>query len=324
MSHPIFGKYFGVWTGYATDDLIRFRGSSGGVLTALSVWLLETKRATQVAGVGAQGDAPSRSVPVRILTREEALAASGSRYAPVANASQYDRDDAKSVFVGKPCEAYAVSRLDGTDSKDGPVRLSFFCAGTPSQLATDGLIEKMGGRADRIRSLRYRGDGWPGSFKFEDNSGDVSQVSYDDSWGKHLGRKLQWRCKVCVDGTGEFADIAVGDYWETDAKGYPSFSDSEGNSIVIARTERGLAIVQEAVAAGVLGLAPANIDALMSIQPLQRIRRTTIIGRLTGRFLAGRQVPIYRGFALLGLSARSLRQNARAAAGTFLRTVRGK
>lgn len=324
MAHPVFGKYFGVWTGYASDDLVRFRGSSGGVLTALSVWLLESKRASQIAGVGAQVGAPSRSIPVRILSRDEALAASGSRYAPVANASQYDPEDSTSVFVGKPCEIYAASRLSSRDGDAGPVRLSFFCAGTPSQLATDGLIEKMGGNADHIKSLQYRGNGWPGYFKFENEAGEVSQLSYDDSWGKHLGRSLQWRCKVCVDGTGEFADIAVGDYWETDEKGYPSFSDSEGNSIVIARTARGLALVHEAVAAGVLRLSPATIDGLMSIQPLQRIRRSTIIGRLAGRVLAGRSVPIYKGFSLLRLTAGHLRQNMRAAAGTFLRTVRGK
>ncbi|UVJ38737.1 Coenzyme F420 hydrogenase/dehydrogenase, beta subunit C-terminal domain [Arthrobacter sp. CJ23] len=324
MSHPVFGSYFGVWTGFATDDEVRFSASSGGVLTALSVWLLESRRATQVTGVGAQVDAPSRSVPVRIMSREEAVAASGSRYAPVANASQYDHQNSKSVFVGKPCEAYAASQFGDAQGQDGPVRLSFFCAGTPSQLATDRLIEKMGGNPDGIKSLRYRGNGWPGYFRFEDETGEVSQVSYDDSWGKHLGRDLQWRCKVCVDGTGEFADIAVGDYWETDSKGYPSFSDSEGNSVVIARTARGLNIVEEAVSAGVLILAPANMDALMTIQPLQRIRRTTMVGRLAGRILGGRPVPIYRGFGLLGLAVASIRQNTRATAGTFLRTVRGK
>ncbi|MHC8608822.1 Coenzyme F420 hydrogenase/dehydrogenase, beta subunit C-terminal domain [Paenarthrobacter ureafaciens] len=323
-THPLFGKYFGVWTGFASDNQVRYTGSSGGVLTALSLWLLESGRASQVLGVGAMNGTPARSVPVRIVSREEALAASGSRYAPVGNASQYNRGDESTVFVGKPCEAYAVSRLEDGTGTNEPVRLSFFCAGTPSQLATDSLIEEMGGSPENIRSLRYRGNGWPGNFRFEAHDGGAAEVSYDDSWGKHLGRKLQWRCKVCVDGTGEFADISVGDFWETDSKGYPSFSDRQGNSIVIARTARGLAIIQEAMSAGVLELTDGRIDALMTVQPLQRIRRTTIIGRLLGRLLAGYRVPVYKGFSLWHLLSQSIPMNLRAAAGTFLRAIKEK
>lgn len=322
MSHPIFGGYFGVWTGFASDEAIRFSGSSGGVLTALSNWLIQSKKATSILGVGPQKDLPSRSVPVRITSREEALAASGSRYAPVANASQYIQNDSQAAFVGKPCEVYAVSQLEGGAVEGTPIRLSFFCAGTPSQSATDQLISNLGEKPESIASLRYRGNGWPGYFSIEGPSGHVSNMSYDDSWGKHLGRSLQWRCKTCVDGTGEFADISVGDFWETDAKGYPVFDDSDGNSVVIARTQRGLELVREAVAAGVLELSSADINALMDIQPLQRIRRATLAGRLLGRVLGGKKVPIYRGFGLTRLTVTSARQSVRAAAGTFLRTIR--
>ncbi|MDZ7910279.1 MAG: Coenzyme F420 hydrogenase/dehydrogenase, beta subunit C-terminal domain [Rhodococcus sp. (in: high G+C Gram-positive bacteria)] len=322
-----FGSYSSAWVGWATDPEIRLAGSSGGVITAFTNWLVETKRASAV--VASQED-PSNSrntVPLKILTRDDAIRAAGSRYAPVANLPMVAPSDFGShAVVGKPCEATALAQLSnalGIAEENRPITVSFFCAGTPRQSATDALAVRLEAPSEQITSLRYRGDGWPGKFKITLKTGESRTMSYDESWGTHLGRTVQWRCKLCVDGTGGHADIAVGDYWEVDTKGYPAFENAEGRSVVIARTPRGGRLLIDAAKDGVLSLSPLDLKLVAAVQPLQVDRKYTLAARLIGRKLAGKRTPRYSGYGLTRLSA-STKRSLRAAAGTFIRTRQGR
>jgi coenzyme F420 hydrogenase subunit beta len=313
-AHPTMGAYQAVFRAWATDPEVRLRGSSGGVLTALSTWMLETGQAARVTGAAAAPD-PRRSVPVTITTREQALAAAGSRYTPVAALANPDALLKDSIVLGKPCEASAMSSLGG----DRPLILSFFCAGTPSALATDRLLAELEmDPSAELDELWYRGHGWPGEFTARSGSATV-RADYDDSWGRVLGPSTQWRCKVCADGVGESADIVAADFWQADARGFPSFVEGDGVSALIARTVRGLDLVKRAAAAGVLVIEPIEMDSLAAVQPLQRDRRLLLAARLAGTKLAGRAVPNYRGFRLLRLSLRSPRRAITALRGAYRR-----
>ncbi|UQX89361.1 Coenzyme F420 hydrogenase/dehydrogenase, beta subunit C-terminal domain [Jatrophihabitans telluris] len=319
------GDYVSVWAAWSTDDALRFAGSSGGVISALNAWLLETNQ--QAAVVGAAAD-PQRPVTTSVSIQrsyDDVLRAAGSRYAPVAMTEAFDADQAGSVFVGKPCETYAARQLSRvraedtgarSDGQPPPLLLSFFCAGTPSQHATRSLVATLGVDPETVTSLRYRGNGWPGRFAVADASGAQAAISYDESWGKHLGRQIQSRCRICPDGTGGHADIAVGDYWETDASGYPVFDDAPGTSVAIARTQRGHDLLLAAQQAGVLALQEITAASVAAIQPLQTVRRATLLGRVIGRRLGGYRVPRYRGYQLLSLGFRNPRRSIEFLRGT--------
>jgi len=319
-AHPTFGRFVSAWRGQAVDSETRAAGSSAGVLTALSTYLVETGRARAVRGAAMDSSAPTRTVPVTITTRAEALAASGSRYAPVATLSGLGPE--ADAVVGKPCEISALRRLRAGDAEQ-PIALSFFCAGTPSQRATRSLITQLGVEPDEATSLRYRGNGWPGEFTVTDGT-RTAAVSYDDSWGKHLGRDLQWRCKICPDGTGEDADIAVGDFWKADDKGYPLFDDAAGESVVIARTRRGHELLMAAAEAGVVALGAVTLDEVDRIQPLQRARKRTLAVRLLARTLTFKRVPTYRGYGLTARAVSFPRLSAKTFAGTLVRSWRDR
>jgi coenzyme F420 hydrogenase subunit beta len=319
--HPLFGRYVSAWQGAATDRATRTAGSSGGVLTALSEWLLTHGEAESVTSVKADPVRASRTVPVTIMSADEARRSAGSRYAPVAALAQWP-GGAEAALVAKPCEVAAARALVRERGGVQPVMLSFFCAGTPSQQATDDLIMKLTNRpAASALAMQYRGNGWPGAFTVRTSDGDSAECSYEESWGMHLGRQLQWRCKICVDGTGMSADVAVGDLWDADEAGFPVFDEGEGNSVIIARTARGDAILRAAAQVGVVSIAPLRLDQAARVQPLQRQRRQALGGRLTGRVLAGKRVPRYHGYGVGKRTLRFLPANARAAVGTFLRSV---
>lgn len=315
--HPLLGSYFGMWVAWATDEEARFRGSSGGALTALHQWLVSRDVDARIVSAAASSAAPSRTVPVTITTKAQALASAGSRYAPVAVAGDPAILQAPTAVTGKPCEVSALRAARLTD--DAPLLLSFFCAGTPNQSATEKLVRDLGGpEIDAVTSLRYRGDGWPGRFVAAFEGGEVS-TDYENSWGSTLGPATQWRCKICPDGIGESADVVAADSWDTDERGYPVFDEGAGQSALIARTPRGLAAVLAAEEAGFLQLKPLDPGALVSAQPLQASRRTFLFARLLGSRLAGRPAPRYRGYGLLRLSLSAPRTAIRTARGTFRR-----
>lgn len=314
--HPTMGPVVAVWRAWAADDAVRLAGSSGGTLTALADWLRASGRAARVTGVAAAKDA-RRTVPISITTREQALASAGSRYAPVAGSLPHPGG----ATVAAPCRVSAMRALGeepGQQALRDEILLSFYCAGTPSQGATDSLAEQLVG-AGSATALRYRGDGWPGRFAVTAESGETASLGYEESWGAHLGRALHPRCKLCPDGVGESADIVAADLWDADARGYPVFEDGAGTSALIARTRRGYEIVLAAVEAGVLVVHPMRIERLAAVQPLHVERRITLAGRMLGAVLAGRRIPRYRGFGLVALALPQWRLALRAARGTWRR-----
>jgi coenzyme F420 hydrogenase subunit beta len=323
--HPTMGSSFGVWEAWASDEAVRHRGSSGGALTALHGWLLESGRASMIASASVGSDA-RRTVPVTITTKEAALAAAGSRYAPVGVLSNPDVVTSDAI-TAKPCEISAIRALRTAAPTPGgaePILLSFFCAGTSSQHATDELLATLGvGAADPLDDLWYRGRGWPGRFTARGASVDTS-MSYEDSWGGVLGPATHWRCKVCADGIGESADVVAADFWRVDERGYPVFTEGAGSSALIARTERGLEAVRAAASAGAIVVRPIRMSALAGVQPLQRNRRTALFGRLMGSRFAGVPGPRYRGFRLWALALAHPRLNLRAARGAYARLRRPK
>lgn len=333
--HPTMGVYLQAWQAWASDPQLRYVGSSGGVLTALNQWLLSTGEVSAVQASRADSN-PRHTVPVRLLSGAEAeqrrasvnnsaatsadvAATAGSRYAPHACAAC--PAGVEGAAVAKPCGASALRALAQVRGEQAPLLLSFFCAGTPSQTATDELVAELSG-GQPVADLWYRGHGWPGQFTVTTADGEQHGVDYEQSWGRRLGPTVQWRCKICVDGVGEAADVVAADFWESDANGYPIFAEDAGRSALIARTPRGLDLVRRALAAGVLEAEPLDLDALAAVQPLQTSRRELLAARLTGVAASGRAIPRYRGFSLIKQTLRSPRQAWRTAKGTYRRSRR--
>lgn len=329
VPHPVLGPVVSAWEAWAADPAFRHRGSSGGVLSALAAWLTEIGEVHRFVAAGADPRSPARTVTVAVTDRESALAAAGSRYAPVSALADPRALRPHEGLIAKPCEASAARALlvRSRSSEGGrePLLLSFFCAGTPSQRATDRLVTDLGlPPGTPLRRLWYRGRGWPGRFTAEADDGRQVSASYDESWGQALGPAVQWRCKICPDGVGESSDISAADFWQTDDRGYPDFAEGEGCSAVLARTARGHEILVRALAEGVVVGRPLALDRLAAVQPLQVNRRATLLGRLVGAVIAGRPVPRYRGFGLFGLAVRRPRQTIRTGRGTYRRVRAGR
>jgi coenzyme F420 hydrogenase subunit beta len=177
--------------------------------------------------------------------------------------------------------------------------ISFFCAGVPSIHGAHAILEKLGVNEAEVSRFRYRGEGWPGRATAILKDGTEKSLSYMESWGDILSKRVQFRCKICPDGTGGFADVVCADAWHGDEKGYPLFEEQEGRSLIIARTTSGENLVRSALLAGCIRAEPLNIEEVQQMQPSQANRKRLILSRLLALFVFGRQVPVFQGFNLV-------------------------
>jgi len=310
--HPLLGPVIEVWQGHAADREIRFRGSSGGLVTALALFGIEHHGMGTALHTAMDPETPWLNKTVFSRNRGELLSAAGSRYAtssPCEGLGAVETSERPAVFIGKPCDAGAVAKArrvrTALDRKLGLV-LSFFCAGTPSTAGTKELLARQAIPLEAIGSLRYRGDGWPGLFRATDAKGNElpGGLTYKESW--HFLQKYRpFRCQLCPDGTGQFADISCGDAWHV-AQG----SENPGCSLAVVRTEHGRDVFRAALKAGYLEVSPASVDDVLAAQPGLMSKREHVFGRLRALRLLGIPAPRYDGFRLpeawrqLPLSAR--------------------
>ncbi len=298
---PEWGPVLEVWEGYAADPEVRFRGSSGGVATALSLFCLERGGLSGVLHIGPSEAHPLANVAVLSHSRAALLARTGSRYAPAAPCSGLRLLDAQSspcVFVGKPCDVVAVRKWQALQKESRAkigLAISIFCAGTPSTQGTRRILEKLAILPDQVAHLRYRGCGWPGRTVVatkSDGAGEHS-LSYEESWGTILSKHTQFRCRLCPDSTGESADISCGDPW------YRQIEPGDpGRSLVLVRTGVGRKILHGAMQAGYVHLQPAESNTLPRSQRSLLQRRRQLWGRLLALQVFGAPVPRYHGFPL--------------------------
>jgi coenzyme F420 hydrogenase subunit beta len=232
----------------------------------------------------------------------------------------------KSVAViGKPCDIAGLRRLQLAAPERLPkdiIFLSFLCAGTPAVEGTNSVVRSLGGDPEHLVEVRYRGNGWPGQFIARTLAGQVLDTSYEESWGQHLNRYLHDRCKLCVDGTGAYADVVAGDAWLADERGYPRFENSPGLSAILTRTHVGERLLLDAEADGAIAAVASMPAALSRQQPYQVERRIFAAYRGLGFRIAGRRTPSFPGFPRWRFGMKHPLLTARQAGGAWRRARR--
>jgi coenzyme F420 hydrogenase subunit beta len=299
--HPYWGPSLATLTGYADDKTLRYAGASGGAISALAAHALQTGRVQRVLHIEADPDQPTGNRLRWSETVDDILAGAGSRYAPSAPLAFIDQalaDGRPFVFIGKPCDVSALRQLAKHDPRVDllvPLMLSFYCGGLPSRHGADRLVQAMDVAPQDLVQFRYRGNGWPGLTVATTQQGEQKSMRYADSWGRHLSREVQFRCKICPDAVGAVADISCADAWYGDEEGYPSFDEQEGRSLIQVRTDRGAGFLHAALSSGVLNTASLSVDDIALMQPSQANRKRLISSRIAACRMLLRPVPVMEG-----------------------------
>lgn len=261
--NKIIGDYISCYFTYATDEALRQRAASGGSVSALLVYLLESG---QVDGAlvcqTVVTDGKARPEFRIATTRQEIIDAQGSKYAAVyfaAHAFPLIREfEGKLAVVALPCDAKILarwrSRKPEIDAKIGPV-ITLFCGHNSEPELTDATVAKLNKGYGDLVDYQYRFGHWRGNLKatFSDGTEVVKPFKYFSDY-RNLYFFAQEKCHHCFDHFGYYCDISAGDIWSPHMKDHPI-----KHTALVTRSELGQQLLEDAVGDGALDASEESI-----------------------------------------------------------------
>ncbi len=282
----IWGYYHSLFYSWSTDSKIRFQSSTGGLLNGLSLYLLESKIVDFVLHTGTDPQKPMRSISKYSRNKSELLSSgSCSRYGPSSPLDKFHEAlnlNQPFAFVGKPCDISAIrqmSKIDGRVNESCKYLLTLVCGGFGEFTKSQDFIESFNVKEENLEIFRYRGNGNPGKMYIKTDTGEEYDKDYNSFWGEESTWRVPFRCKICPDAIGESADVAALDTWPG---GSPKGED-EGFNAAIARTQKGLELLNNAIDAGYIKKGNRlNIEEISDFQPHQVKKKQAVFARHQG------------------------------------------
>ena len=249
----VVGPYRKIYIGKSTRQKYMENGSSGGVITTLLEYGMRNHVFEEVLTVSNDTDAVvARPGYVKTIEKEQ-----GSKYVSAPLCSVYDKGKKNLAVTALPCQVKAIKKQNENHFVFG-----LFC----SKLSLEDLIvyiAKQNNRdRDDISSVNYRQGTWPGNFimKFSDKTEMVEKYNRSKFNAAYNSYNFSGAgCLLCDDYFSEQADISFGDPW-----GRKQYEENYlGETIIIARSERGLKLVEDAIAAGVIEAREFELEKLI-------------------------------------------------------------
>ena len=259
------------FVGYAADETVRLGGQSGGIVTALLCHLLRSGE-VDAALVAGFDEETCRPKGVLADTEGAVLASAGSYYTQLPILPTLKQAKGKRVAaVTLGCQNDSLKLMEAAAPKWVPeYRNGLICAGQNSGAMIDDICRETG--CDAPTAFRFRdkkAGGWPGAITVTDDDG----VHELPNKYRHTIKPIYecHRCLLCFDQMNNCADLVCGDPWGITGKDSP-----EGHTVIVARTEKGLALLKEAEAAGAVVLEKLPITDIMKGQTVNDRHRDKV------------------------------------------------
>jgi coenzyme F420 hydrogenase subunit beta len=264
LDEEVFGVSQDVVLARASDPLVSETGQDGGLVSAILIYALENDVIDAALVSYLEGDGTSwKAIPGVATTREQVLAAAGSRYTYSANPLGYAEAIAggaeRIALVGMSCQASAppimAARRAGKVARRFVLTIGLLCSKTFDDAIFPELFEaRYGLRREDISKMNIKG-----VFQVWMRDGSYHEVPLKEAhaWTRE-------GCKACPDFAAEHADISTG--------GIGAFGDW---TITVVRTDKGRELMDAMVQAGVIEVRPGSDDpaAIELMRKLARVSR---------------------------------------------------
>ncbi len=259
------------YVGYASDNTIRQKSQSGGIVTALLCYLLEQNK-VEGAIVNNLNSQTRRPQALLASSKSQIIDACGSYYAQssvVKTILEHSDKSIAAVVLGCQAESLQLIREKYPNVTLPKYIIGLICAGQHGGNIIDDLIEQSECDPKQISRFRFRDKsyGWPGDVH--------ATTSTNDYWlpkEKRHGLKQIYemhRCIACYDQMNVFSDIVCGDPWGISHKQQP-----EGHTVVIARTETGKKLLEDAAKDGAIILEDLSTGDIFRGQTVDSRHKT--------------------------------------------------
>ena len=248
----------------ATNPEIHQKGQDGGLVSAILLWSLEHGYIDAALVSYVEGDGTSwKAVPGVARTRDEVLAAAGSRYTYSANTMAYEAAVAggaeKLALVGMSCQSSVppvmAARKAGKPARRLALNIGLLCSKTFDDAIFEDLFEaRYGLRRDDIVKMNVKG-----VMQIWTRDGGYHEVPLKEchAWTRE-------GCKLCPDFAAQHADISTG--------GIGAFNDW---TLTIVRTDLGREIIVKMLSDGTIEGRPGDDDP----GAIELLRKLSIVSR---------------------------------------------
>jgi coenzyme F420 hydrogenase subunit beta len=301
--HVYLGSYKNIFIGHCVDEEIRRQAASGGIISAILIWLLENGRIDGAVVLGMSDQEPWLTQPFIARSRAEIMAAAQSKYT-ISSVNEILPEIAsfqgQLAFVGLPGQIQSIRTLQAMNEPAVKnIRYLFgpFYGNSLHFSSVSSFLRSHGEKDyNQIKKLYFRYGEWPGYMRVEMRNGRIIELSKFHA-NYLIPFHILKNSLLCTDLSNEFTDISGGDAWA------PVYEErGKGFSMVIARTTAGQLILDEMVGAGFLSLQPiAEHEAITMHSHGYDLKKRGAFIRIWFRKLLGKEVPDY-GYELGGFS----------------------
>ncbi len=234
------------YVGWATDEDIRTKGASGGLVTAMLAAALEKELVEAVVVLKKLGE--FEAVPIVTSDPEEVKAAAGSMHSVPIVLSRYLEYGTKVALPAKPCDARATIEQAKRQqvNLDTTYIVGLNCGGTMHPAVTRKMLETIY-KLDPDEIAGEEID--KGKLIFETKDGEEHAIKIDELEDAGYGRRES--CQYCSTNIPVMADIACGNW------GVIGDLAGKGTFVEI-NTEKGIEILRNAIDAGAVEITPAD------------------------------------------------------------------
>lgn len=288
------GRYICSYTGYSTNDNLRYHSASGGMVSQFLIWLLENKKIDGAVVTRFDKDNPLKVKSFIARTKDDVLAAKSSKYAPVsfheAVKELNETPEGRYVVVGLPCHIQGMRKLMAVDKR---IRekifglFGIFCSGSRTFYMTEYLMQNRNIELNKLNYLAYRDNGCLGGLVAKGEGIDF----YEDYQSYCHPLRTMFhprRCLLCIDHFAELADVSFGDIHIA-----PYKDDKIGVNSVVVRNTMWHEFLIQAENSGCITMDNLDINILLKSQKMAKIKKSRYVGYGLMMKKLGKMIPDY-------------------------------
>jgi len=299
--HEYTGPYQDIFIGYALDNEVRKNAASGGIISAILIYLLEKGKIDGIVTLRMSESKPWLSEAFIAKTKEEVIEAAQSKYT-ISSVNEIlpeiESFNGKLAFVGIPPQVQSIRKLQKVNDpsvKNIEYLFGPFYGNTLYFSSISSFLKSYKERDYRqIKKLYFRYGEWPGNMRIEMNSGKVIELKKFHA-NYLIPFHILKNSLYCTDFTNEFTDISGGDAWA------PVYEErGKGFSMIITRSRKGKELFNEMIRDGVVKADVISEDEaiIMHSHGYDFKKRGSFI-RIQFRKLCGKSIPNY-GYTIKG------------------------
>lgn len=300
--NPLIGHYKGTYISNSKDRYLRWKASSGGLVTTLLIFAFRQKIIDCALLVKMDDTNPLYPHVYIARTEQEIILAQGSKYCPVpmnTGLKEILKSDKKCAVVGLPCHIHGIRKAEKRNARLRKLivlHLGIFCSHTVNFRGTEFLLDRIGVKKETVSEIKYRGNGWPGDICVKLKDGTEIVDKNNEHWKRIFIPRFftTKRCNMCIDATNELADISFGDPWLPEIE----VNETIGKSIVISRTNLGESIFKNCFKENGIDFCDLEFNKVIKSQGSINTKKKILLTVLNLRTLINKKNPTYNSHLL--------------------------